>query len=165
MNQREFLDHINENKGILIKISKLYASSRQDQEDLRQEIVYQLWKSIDSFKGESKFSTWLYRVALNTAIKSFKKEKKRADHQVVKANGIVQADTYDSTKDKQIELFYRAVKKINEVERAILFLYIEGFSGREIAQQIGISEGAVRVKINRIKKKITIIIKEMNHEF
>ena len=165
MTEKEFLHKINIHKGILYKVSRLYFDELEDQEDLFQEIILQLWKSIKSFKGESQFSSWMYRVALNTALVFFKKEKRKPDS----VKGInfdtpsLESDADD--KEHQLAHFYKATKELNKVEKALIILYIEGYSGKEIAENLGISEANVRVKTNRTKNKLQEIIKKQGYEF
>lgn len=153
MNQNQFLDLINQHKGILIKVSKFYLENEEDQKDLRQEIVYQLWKSIHSFQGKSKFSTWMYRVALNTAIVFYREKKKRVDSPSQVKKELVD-EVYDSSKDEELELFYKGVHSLNKIDKAIIFLYLEGTSGKEIGAMLELSEVNVRVRVNRIKAKL-----------
>ncbi|WP_031428324.1 RNA polymerase sigma factor [Flavimarina sp. Hel_I_48] len=163
--EQEFLARINQHKGILYKVSRIYFDNFEDQQDLFQEIILQLWKSLDSFKGNSAFSTWMYRVALNTAIVFFKKENRKPDKYASLKIEPVSADSYTNEKDLQLVHFYKAVKELNKVEKALILQYIEGFSGKEIAENLGISEANVRVKTNRIKSKLQDIIKNQGYEF
>ncbi len=139
--------------------------NQSDREDLEQEIVFQLWRSYERFTGKSKFSTWMYRVALNTAITYFKKEKRRVDKNVINDKIDIKADEPDETKDSQLAHFYKAVQELNKVEKAVILLFIEGQSHKEIGENLGLSEGNARVKLNRTKKKIQQIIKDQGYEF
>lgn len=163
--EQEFLALITQHKGILFKVSRMYFDREEDQQDLFQEIILQLWKSVDSFKGDSQFSTWIYRVAINTAILFFKKEKKKPDF--FASNFIEQLphEMYDDKKDQQLVHFYKAVKELNKIEKALILQFIEGFSGKEIAENLSISEVNVRVKMNRTKIKLQEIIKLQGYEF
>ncbi len=164
-NQTEFLRLIEQHKGILYKVSKMYMDNSEDQNDLVQEIVLQLWKSYERFEGNAQFSTWMYRVSLNTALTYFKKEKKKTDQHTLIEN-IDQIDEHDSgEKETQLELFYKAIQELNKVEKALIFLFLEGQSHKEIGQNLGISEGNARVKLNRTKEKIQLIIKKYGYEF
>ncbi|MGX9987034.1 RNA polymerase sigma factor [Soonwooa purpurea] len=156
---REFLEKIEKHKGIIFKISKMYMDNREDQEDLFQEITFQVWKAFASFKGDSKFSTWLYRVSLNTAIVFLKSEKKRSfiEHSELSDFKIAQED-YDHEKEEKLHKMYEAIQQLNPIDKAFIFYYLEDFSGREIAQQMGISEANVRVKMNRAKNKLKDIL-------
>ena len=163
--EQEFLSLINQHKGILYKVSRMYFDNIEDQQDLFQEIILQLWTSLDSFKGNSKLSSWMYRVALNTAIVFYKKEKRKLDNiSPVKIEPIA-LDVYDTEKDLQLVHFYKAVKELNKIEKALIFQFIEGLSGKEIAENLGISEVNVRVKTNRTKIKLQEIIKTQGYEF
>lgn len=163
--EQEFLSLINQHKGILYKVSRMYFDNLEDQQDLFQEIILQLWTSLDSFKGNSKLSSWMYRVALNTAIVFFKKEKRKLDNIIPVKIEPMALDVYDTEKDLQLVHFYKAVKELNKIEKALIFQFIEGLSGKEIAENLGISEVNVRVKTNRTKIKLQEIIKTQGYEF
>ncbi|WP_294230894.1 RNA polymerase sigma factor [uncultured Chryseobacterium sp.] len=157
--EHEFLKKIEKHKGIIFKISKMYMEEKDDLDDLFQEIIYQLWKAYPKFRGESKFSTWLYRIALNTAIIFLKNEKKRSifgrdDFSEYK---IVQ-DEFDHEKEEKLNAMYQAIHQLNSIDKAFVFYYLENVSGKEIAEQMGISEGNVRVKMNRAKNKLKDIL-------
>lgn len=164
MSEKEFIATINKHKGILYKVSRMYFDTPEDQQDLFQEIILQLWKSIGSFKGESQFSSWMYRVAINTAIVFCKKEKKKRDNQLEIEEELV-FNEYDNEGDEQLAHFYKAVRQLNKVEKALILQYVEGFSGKEIAKNLGLSETNVRVKMNRIKKQLQEIIKTQGYGF
>ncbi|PQA93607.1 RNA polymerase subunit sigma-70 [Chryseobacterium shigense] len=161
-----FLKLVNQHKGILFKASRIYADSLEDREDLQQEILIQLWKSYQNFKGNSEFSTWMYRVAINTAITYLKKEKQRTSNQTDTPHHFeVQTEDYNPAKDKQLEVFYSAVQELKALEKAIIFYFMEGMSHKEIGDNLGLSEGNARVKLNRTKEKIQQIIKKSGYEF
>lgn len=163
--EQQFLALINQHKGILYKVSRVYFDNLEDQQDLFQEIILQLWKSLDSFRGNSEFSSWMYRVALNTAIVFFKKEIRKPDkYAAIKIEPLAH-DGYDNEKDLQLVHFYKAVKELNKIEKALILQFIEGFSGKEIAENLGLSEVNVRVKTNRTKNKLQQIIKNQGYEF
>ncbi|ESU23740.1 RNA polymerase sigma factor, sigma-70 family [Flavobacterium enshiense DK69] len=136
-----------------------------DQQDLFQEIVCQLWKSNDTFKGESQFSTWMYRVAINTSIVFLKKEKRKVDKYEIASDNIREEDCDAHIKESQLEHFYRAVQKLEKIDKAIIFYQLEGFSHKEIGESLGISEGNARVKLNRAKEKLKEIIKNQGYGF
>jgi RNA polymerase sigma-70 factor (ECF subfamily) len=163
--QQEFLNLIDQHKGILHKVSKMYMDDIEDQNDLVQEIVLQLWKSYERFQSKSQFSTWMYRVSLNTALTYFKKEKKKSDRYTFLENLDKVDETDTLEKETQLELFYKAVHELNKVEKALIFLFLEGQSHKEIASNLGITEVNARVKLNRTKEKIQIIIKTYGYEF
>jgi RNA polymerase sigma factor (sigma-70 family) len=165
LSEQEFLRAIEMHKGILYKVSRMYFDKLEDQQDLFQEIILQLWKSLDSFKGNSEFSSWMYRVALNTAIVFFKKEKRKQDNFTIIKNEPIDNEDFDSEKDQQLVHFHKAVKQLTKIEKAIIILLIEGYSGKKIAENLGLSEVNVRVKIKRTKNKLQEIIKTQGYEF
>jgi RNA polymerase sigma factor (sigma-70 family) len=132
---------------------------------LFQEIVCQLWKSYDSFRNESQFSTWMYRVAINTAIVFLKKEKRKVDKYEIASENIKEETDDSEIKESQIEHFYKAVQKLEKIDKAIIFYQLEGFSHKEIGDNLGISEGNARVKLNRAKEKLKEIIKNQGYGF
>jgi RNA polymerase sigma-70 factor (ECF subfamily) len=137
--------------------------TKDDQDDLFQEITFQLWKAYDSFKGESQFSTWMYRVAINTSIVFLKKEKRKTDKYELSTDNIKEEENDAENKENQIEHFYKAVQKLEKIDKAIIFYQLEGFSHKEIADNLGISEGNARVKLNRAKDKLKLIIKNQGY--
>ncbi len=152
--QKEFSKLIKDNQGLIIKVSRLYTHSLEDQEDLFQEIVLQLWKSYDSFQGNSKISTWMYRVALNTAITLFRKKTKQPQTDELQdfhsKNFLEDSDE----KQQQISLLYKVIKLLPDVERAIVMMYLDDEPYKEIADTLGITEVNARVKMNRLKKTL-----------
>ena len=163
--EQEFLTKIEVHKGILHKVSKMYMDNRDDQQDLFQEIVCQLWKSYDSFRNESQFSTWMYRVAINTAIVFLKKEKRKVDKYEIASDNIKEEDDDSHIKESQLEHFYRAVNKLDKIEKALVFYHLEGYSHKEIGYNMGISEGNARVKLNRTKNNLKEIIEKQGYGF
>lgn len=163
--EQEFLNRIENHKGILYKVSKMYMDTYDDQQDLFQEIICQLWRSYDSFRNESQFSTWMYRVAVNTAIVFLKKEKRKVDKYEIASENIKDDEGDSHIKESQIEHFYKAVQKLEKIDKAIIFYQLEGFSHKEIGENLGISEGNARVKLNRAKEKLKEIIKNQGYGF
>lgn len=155
---------IAQNKGMLFKICKIYQEDPQDRDDLLQEITLQLWTVSDSFRGDSKLSSWMYRVALNTAIVFFKKQKRRPDNMGLPQNFDLVQEPGDE-KEEQLATFYKAVKQLDKVEKALIFLYMEDRPYEEMAASLGITQGNLRVRLNRVKNKLKDIIKAMNHEY
>ncbi|MBW1657839.1 RNA polymerase sigma factor [Flavobacterium quisquiliarum] len=163
--EQEFLNRIESHKGILYKVSKMYMDNHDDQQDLFQEIVCQLWKSYDTFRNESQFSTWMYRVAINTAIVFLRKEKRKVDKYEIASENIKEDESDSHIKESQLDHFYKAVQKLEKIDKAIIFYQLEGFSHKEIGENLGISEGNARVKLNRAKEKIKEIIKNQGYGF
>jgi RNA polymerase sigma factor (sigma-70 family) len=136
-------------------VCNIYCDDQDDRNDLFQEIVAQLWKSFPSFREESKFSTWMYRVALNTAITTFKKTKRRPDqNRLTYENFQVKDENYDTETEDEIKNLHRAVTQLTGVEKSIVLLFLENKKYEEIAEITGITQNYVRVKMNRIKKKL-----------
>lgn len=153
--EREFLQIIKKNQGIIHKVCNIYCDDQDDRNDLFQEIVAQLWKSFPSFREESKFTTWMYRVALNTAITVFKKTKRRPDqNRLTYENFQVKDENYDTETEEEIKNLHRAVAQLTGVEKSIVLLFLENRKYEEIAEITGITQNYVRVKMNRIKKKL-----------
>ena len=143
----------------------MYMDNHDDQQDLFQEIICQLWKSYDSFRNESQFSTWMYRVAINTAIVFLKKEKRKVDRYPIASENIKEEEGDSEIKESQMDHFYRAIQKLEKIDKAIIFYQLEGFSHKEIGSNLGISEGNARVKLNRAKEKLKEIIKNQGYGF
>jgi RNA polymerase sigma-70 factor (ECF subfamily) len=153
--EKEFLQIIKKNQGIIHKVCNIYCDDLDDRNDLFQEIVAQLWKSFPSFREESKFTTWMYRVALNTAITTFKKTKRRPDqNRLTYENFQVKDENYDTETEDEIKSLHRAVAQLTGVEKSIVLLFLENKKYEEIAEITGITQNYVRVKMNRIKKKL-----------
>ena len=157
--EHKFVTELQDNQNIVHKVCTLYTNDRDSHNDLFQEITIQLWKAYPKFRGDAKFSTWMYRVALNTAITLYRKQKRRidtADYESVIFK--IKADEYDETEELQLKLMYKAVKQLNDVDKALVFLYLEDKNYTEISETLGISEVNARVKINRIKTKLRTIL-------
>ncbi|CAA9195311.1 ECF RNA polymerase sigma factor SigR [Flavobacterium bizetiae] len=155
--ETEFLGLIHENQKIIHKICKLYRDSREDREDLFQEIVYQLWKSYPGFRRESKVSSWIYRIALNTAIATYRKSKISIDYYEEFPAHIHPSN--EKTISENEERLFWALRKLNDSEKAVISLYLEDFNYKEIAEITGISDSNVGVRLNRIKNKLKQILK------
>ena len=135
----------------------MYADNAADRQDLYQEIVLQVWQGYKGFRGDAKFSTWLYQVAISTAITGLKKEKRSV--LTVTADGAL-PDIEDLTTDNpQLELLHAAINKLNEIEKAIVMLYLDNKTYDEMEEVLGIPNGALRVKMSRIKEKLRTITK------
>ena len=157
---QEFSALIKENQGLIIKISRLYTNTLEDEKDLFQEIVLQLWRSYDTFKGDSKISTWMYRVALNTAITLFRKKTRSP-----KTGDIEEFQFQDSAdenyeRQEQISLLYKVIKMLPKVERAIVMMYLDDLPYRDISENLGITEVNARVKMNRLKKTLKELMQQ-----
>jgi RNA polymerase sigma-70 factor (ECF subfamily) len=157
--EHQFVSELESNQNIVHKVCSLYTNDAHSHNDLFQEISIQLWKAYPKFRGESKFSTWMYRVALNTAITLYRKSKKRVRTQEYDSVLFkIKADQYDDTQEQQLKLMYGAIKQLNDIDKALVFLYLENKDYAEISGTLGISEVNARVKMNRIKNKLRTIL-------
>ncbi len=157
--EKQFLEIVKNNQGIIHKVCGIYCDNEDDRNDLVQEILAQLWKSFPSFRNESKFTTWMYRVALNTAITSFKKNKRKPDNTpLTYQNFLIADDGNASEKEEHLRLLRDAVSKLTGIEKSIILLYLEDKNYEDIAEITGITQNYVRVKMNRIKKKLKLLM-------
>lgn len=156
MDETQFLQHISAHQAIIHKICRLYRDTPHDREDLFQEIIFQLWRSVPSFQGKAKFSSWMYRIALNTAILPFR--KKRPDIRYM--DQLPDNPEEHLEPDEQQEQLLHALKQLNDADKALITLYLEDLSYKEIAEITGITENNVGVKLNRIKNKIQQLLKK-----
>ena len=157
--EHKFVTELQDNQNIVHKVCTLYTNDRDSHNDLFQEITIQLWKAYPKFRGDAKFSTWMYRVALNTAITLYRKHKRRidtADYESIIFK--IKADEYDETEQVQLKLMYKAVKQLGDIDKALVFLYLEDKNYTEISETLGITEVNARVKMNRIKTKLRTIL-------
>ena len=154
----QFILLINNNQGLILKVCNMYCNSREDKEDLFQDIVLQLWRAYGSFNGESKVSTWIYRVALNNAITRLRKETKREKFTGPGDNMFEIAAEDHTEEQEQVLQMYEAIKKLPEVERAITMMYMDDCSYREIAEVMGLSESNVGFKLSKIRTKLKTIV-------
>lgn len=159
-NKTDFISIIRGNEGLIYKVAKLYTNNKEDEQDLYQDIIYQLWKSFESFRNESKITTWMYRIALNTSIAYLNKEKRKRKHSAIDevfTNAITDTDTAE---EERIEILYAHVRNLNPVEKAIVLLYLEGRSYEEISGITGLSVSNVGTRLGRIKQKLSSQIKK-----
>lgn len=156
-----FLEFLNRCQDVLRRVSRAYADSPEDREDLFQEMVYQLWRSYPSFRGESSPGTWVYRVALNTAISALRR-KTRVEAPIAldeaKEPGAPAARDGGS---RQVDLLYELIRKLNQVDRALVLLYLEEMSYKEIAGILGMSESQVGTRLSRIRVRLQSLAREM----
>jgi len=157
-----FFNFINEHSGIIRKLCRGYSNTTEDFEDNVQEVYYQLWKSIDNFKGESKSGTWVYKLTLNVCLYNLNKRKKRVDRpaeiEVNPKKPIEPSELFDL--DSPVNTLYKSITLLNPVDRAIIMLYLEKKNHNEIAEIVGLSVANIGVKIYRIKKQLKEIVDE-----
>ena len=159
-NRKDFVRIIQEHEALVYKVSKVYTNNPEDAQDLYQEIVYQLWKSFDSFRNESKISTWMYRIALNTAISYLNKEKRKARLLPIDEGVLNRMDTNDHLLDERFEILYAHIRELSTVEKGIILLYLEGKSYDEMAVITGFTSTNIGTRLGRIKQKLISQIKK-----
>lgn len=153
--EKQFEVCIKENELLLYKICRIYAFTGADRQDLFQEIVIQLWKAFPKFKGHSKFSTWLYRVAINTAITGLRKKNIPVTfYEPEKLPVHLTNDTRSIEEEERWQQLYQAIEQLNPIEKSIVLLYLEDKSYDEMEDILGINGTTLRVKMNRIKEKL-----------
>jgi RNA polymerase sigma-70 factor (ECF subfamily) len=161
---KEFTELIEKNQGIIYKVSGMYCNGTTCREDLFQETLLQLWRAFPSYDRNRKFSTWMYRIAINTAISQFREEKSN----IVVYKSEVPEQIYENRSyegDDNISVLNRAIRRLNKAEKAIIILYMDNHTYEDISEIIGITVSHVGVKINRIKKKLQKHLEELGYEF
>lgn len=146
----------------IFKIVRTYADNPMDRDDLFQEIAVQIWHSISAFKGQSSEITWIYKIALNTALKWMRKEKQKVYTEPLHLEPFVLWETNEN-QDEQLTWLYSQIYALNLIDRCLVLLLLDDFSYKEMASILGISESNVGVKLNRIKKYLSEKSKEMNY--
>lgn len=151
-----FLSVVQTNKGIIYKVVNSYCQNIEDRKDLVQEIIIQLWKSFDNYDDNFKYSTWMYRISLNVAISFYRKETNRKKISNPLTDGIINFSDNDYFEDKETDLgiLQQMISQLKDLDKALMLLYLEEKSHKEISQIIGISETNVATKINRIKNSL-----------
>jgi len=149
----EFIKLLQQHQGIIYKVCRVYTKQADDWDDMYQEIALQAWKSFSTFRGDAKFSTWLYRVALNTAITLFKRSKKAAVLPEATEQLTTPASEPDP-KEEQLQAMYHAIAELSEVDKAIVLLFLDDYPYEDIGQMMGITPNHVAVKMSRIKTKL-----------
>ena len=153
--EKKFLSDFEKNQNIVHKVCRIYTTNQDQHNDLFQEIAIQVWKNYSKFRGEAKFSTWMYRVALNTAISLYRKSSRSIKTQDFSDVSFkIKSVDYDDTKDQQLKALYDEIRELSDIEKALIFLYLEDKPYKEIAITLGITEVNARVKMNRAKDKL-----------
>ncbi|TVZ55167.1 RNA polymerase sigma-70 factor (ECF subfamily) [Lutibacter sp. Hel_I_33_5] len=155
----KFLADFEQNQNIAHKVCRIYTTNKDAHNDLFQEITIQLWKNYAKFRGDAKFSTWMYRVALNTAISLYRKSTRTVKTQDITDYAYkIKSVDYDDTEELQLKALYNAIRKLGDIDKALIFLYLENKPYKEISATLGISEVNARVKMNRAKEKLKNIL-------
>jgi RNA polymerase sigma-70 factor, ECF subfamily len=147
---------VNQNRGIIYKVIRLYIRHEEDEQDLFQEILFQAWRSYPNFKGQSKFSTWLYRVGLNTVLTFKRRPQLVVPHEDL---SLLKTSSGDKIQSEETEALYIAIRELNEIDRMILTLHLDGYENEEIADMAGLTKNNVAVRLHRAKETVTKKIK------
>jgi RNA polymerase sigma-70 factor (ECF subfamily) len=167
--EQQFLDLINGNRPRILKICRVYAWNLSDQEDLYQEILFQIWRALPGLKENTHANTWLYRIAINTSISFVRRRTTRGgvamllDHEQL-THQIESRQTHEDGAGEQLARLYDANAQLDEMEKALVTLFLEEFSYDEMAEVLGLSAGNVGVMLHRAKKKLLTLMQEAAHE-
>ena len=156
----DFLALLNEHRGAIQRVGRTYAAGPDDREELMQEIVYQLWRAFPSYRREAAAITWVYRIALNTAISALRKRSRRPAHVSLEAAAEVPATDAPAIGDGRLELLSRAMRRLGAVERALLMCYLDGLTYSQIGDVLGISETNVGARLSRTRAKLQELVEE-----
>lgn len=161
--KEKFLELISEHQDLIRKVAAMYYKNKADQEDAFQEILVNLWKAYPTFRGESKITTWMYRVALNTVISGFRKASNRVhrNRSDVNISDELVKPERENVSNEDIDVLYQSIERLTDIEKAVIMLYMEEKTYDDIAEIMGMTRTNVGVKINRIKKKLQKLYKEL----
>ncbi|MFZ6001654.1 MAG: RNA polymerase sigma factor [Bacteroidota bacterium] len=151
MTEAQFTNLIQQNKAIVFKVIRMYIRHEDDAQDLFQEILYQAWRSVKNFKGDSKFSTWLYRVSLNTVLTFKRRAVLVTPHDDLAS---LQVASTDGEHQDEKQLLYMAIRSLNEVDRMIMMLHLDGYSNEETAEITGLTKNNVAVRLHRAREVV-----------
>jgi RNA polymerase sigma-70 factor (ECF subfamily) len=152
--QERFRALLEEHRRILYKVCNSYCRNRDDREDLAQEIVVQLWRAFGGFDDRYRFSTWMYRIALNVAISFYRRESTRSRHVLSDDERLLEAVDTKEGEPEEVRLLYQLIEGLEPLNKALVLLYLDGNSYREIAEVLGITETNVATKLNRLKSRL-----------
>jgi RNA polymerase sigma-70 factor (ECF subfamily) len=157
VSEKEFLSQLKEHQNVIYKLVHLYATSEEDKKDMYQEILFQAWKTYPSFRGEAKFSTWLYRLSLNTI---FTIQRKTNKIEYTDTTNYEEQLIATSSNDEK-ERLYKAIRTLSETDRAIVSLHLDGYDNKEVSELLGITANLVGVRLHRAKQQLTTLLKHI----
>jgi RNA polymerase sigma-70 factor (ECF subfamily) len=157
VSEKEFLSQLKEHQNIIYKLVHLYANTEEDKKDLYQEIVLQAWKTFSAFRRDAKFSTWLYRLSLNTI---FTIQKKTNRIEYTDTNKFEETH-FITSGNNDVDRLYKAIRTLPEIERAIISLHLDGYDNKEVSEVLGITANLVGVKLHRIKQQLATLLKNI----
>jgi RNA polymerase sigma-70 factor (ECF subfamily) len=162
LHKRDFIRIVDSNQGIIKSLCNAYYKSYEDQKDVFQDIVLQLWKSFETFRGQSEISTWIYRVSLNTILTKVRNEKNKIATESI---DFMELTFATAMSDDDSELLNRVLEYLKGLDKAIVILYLEGYSNKEISQILNITSTNVSTRLNRIKAELKSKFKNQHYEF
>jgi RNA polymerase sigma-70 factor (ECF subfamily) len=152
--QERFQTLVEEHKKILYKVSNSYCKNPGDRDDLAQEIIVQLWRSFAAFDGRARFSTWMYRIALNVAISFYRRERVRTRHVISGSDQLLEVADEAASRPEEVQVLYQWIGRLDPLNKALALLYLDGNNYQEIADVLGISETNAATKISRLKQTL-----------
>lgn len=151
LKKRLFLKAIDQSQGTILSLCKVYFGDTEDQKDAFQDVVLQLWKSFDSFRGDSELNTWVYSVSINTILTKIRKSKKSVNSELLGEDISIAINSFV---DDNLELLSMIIQQLKEEDKAIVVLYLEGYKNKEIAKMLSMSQSNVGTRLNRIKSQL-----------
>lgn len=155
INERDFVSLLREHSRIINKVSYFYATPKMPFDDLRQEIYINLWLGRDQFRGDSKISTWIYRVAVNSALMALRSSKPKVETVSLDFGMLDLSTELDDAKKENIQMLYALINRLEDIEKAVILLWLDEFSYEDIADTLGLKRNTVATKIHRIKEKLS----------
>jgi RNA polymerase sigma-70 factor, ECF subfamily len=162
LQKHNFICVIDANRGIIKSLCRAYYTTLDDQKDAFQDIVLQLWKSFDTFRGESEISTWIYRVSLNTLLSKLKKEKKKIATESI---GVSELSISTAMANGDVELLLMVIQSLKDQDKAIVILYLDGYKNQEISQILNLTVTNVSTRLNRVRTELKAKFKSKHYEF
>jgi RNA polymerase sigma-70 factor, ECF subfamily len=160
LNKQNFIQIVNSNRGLIRSLCKVYYGCIEDQKDAFQDVILQLWKSFDTFRGESEISTWIYRVSLNTILTKIRRDKKSATAEPIDTPHLYISN---AKADDNVELLSMIMQSLKDVDKAIVVLYLEGYRNKEIAEILKMSQTNVATRLNRVKSQLKMKFNNKSH--
>ena len=158
--EKNFVQLVKQHQGLIHKVALMYESDPEARNDLFQEIVLQLWKSFPSFRGEAKITTWMYRIALNTAISGLRRKNKKLPTEDIHDRHLNISENLEADhREEDMQRLQRAIRQLSEIDRAMILMALEEVPYEEIAETIGITQNNVRVRMNRIRERLRKLMK------
>ena len=158
LSEAQFLEAVKNSQGIIYKLVGLYANDAEERKDLYQEVLLQAWRSWSSFRGDAKFSTWLYRISLNTILTQ-KRKSSRIDY-MESLEAVDRASSEQTQKREEVERLRKAIRTLPETDRALISMHLDGYENPEIAEVLGITVKHVAVKLHRCKQQLANLLKQ-----